>query len=278
MATKNESASTSMLLILLRMSFNAYYRAARFLKTCHNHASPAAAISAGFTGKSNEVRQRHTMNKNNLADRQGPVTQREIFFFWIPLAAMWLIMGIEQPLTSAFIARLADAKSNLAAYGLSYALTIIIESPSAAAVGYRRLWQGALIRHGRTVSVPVTMVLRISAIVIVLSSVIYKALFACVSANQHPGILGLDCHKQCRRGIIPSGTRGSAGGAGRNGPLLDGGSPSASVVNSNYVVTSVSRRRRLTHSSNTTTRFFLRSSGEQRSLPPPRGAAPCLPQ
>jgi hypothetical protein len=37
----------------------------------------------------------------------------------------------------------------------------LIMAPFAAAVGYRRLWQGALIRYGRTVAVPVTMISRL---------------------------------------------------------------------------------------------------------------------
>lgn len=37
----------------------------------------------------------------------------------------------------------------------------VIMAPFAAAVGYRRLWQGVLIRYGRTVAVPVTMISRL---------------------------------------------------------------------------------------------------------------------
>ena len=43
-----------------------------------------------------------------------------------------------------------------------------ILAPFSAAVGYRRLWQGVLIRHGKTWIVPVSMVIRIVAVAAVL--------------------------------------------------------------------------------------------------------------
>ena len=33
------------------------------------------------------------------------LTQRQIFWFWVPLAAMWLMMAIEQPSLTAVISR-----------------------------------------------------------------------------------------------------------------------------------------------------------------------------
>jgi len=150
----------------------------------------------------------------------GPITDGQILRFWLPLAAMWLVMGVEQPMLSAVIARLPDAKIHLAALGVAFSLALLVESPIlqmlsaatalasnrtryrqlvtlmnwaaivlttlhlvvaipsvfygitarilrvpmeivapahrmflimvpfAAAVGYRRLWQGALIRYG----------------------------------------------------------------------------------------------------------------------------------
>ena len=38
------------------------------------------------------------------------LTQKRIFLFWIPLAAMWLFMSSEQPGINAVIARMADCK------------------------------------------------------------------------------------------------------------------------------------------------------------------------
>ncbi len=52
-----------------------------------------------------------------------------IFRFWLPLALVWLMMGIEQPAIAAVIARLPEIKENLAAFGLTFALSLIIEGP-----------------------------------------------------------------------------------------------------------------------------------------------------
>lgn len=75
---------------------------------------------------------------------------RSIFFFWSPLAAQWVMMAAEGPFLAAVIARMGDAAFNLAAYGVSFAVAILVESPvimlmSAAtalvedAASYRRL-------------------------------------------------------------------------------------------------------------------------------------------
>lgn len=57
------------------------------------------------------------------------LTYRRIFFFWGPLALTWLIMAFEQPFLIAFIARLDEAKYNLAAFGVAGSFALIIESP-----------------------------------------------------------------------------------------------------------------------------------------------------
>jgi len=165
--------------------------------------------------------------------RETQLSQRRILIFWIPLAAMWLFMSVEQPGINAVIARLADAKINLAAYGISISLALIIESPIiqmltaatalsdsrhnyrklltfmngmaviltavhfilgfthlytlllrdvmdipaaiigpakssfmimlpwSATIGYRRLYQGILIRHGKTREITYTMFIRL---------------------------------------------------------------------------------------------------------------------
>jgi hypothetical protein len=54
---------------------------------------------------------------------------RAILFFWLPLAAQWLMMAVEGPFLAAVIARLLDPAFNLAAYGVAYALAILVESP-----------------------------------------------------------------------------------------------------------------------------------------------------
>jgi len=54
---------------------------------------------------------------------------RDIFLFWAPLAATWLMMATEGPFLAAVIARLGDPKFNLAAHGVAYAFGILVEAP-----------------------------------------------------------------------------------------------------------------------------------------------------
>ncbi len=161
------------------------------------------------------------------------LTPVKIFWFYLPLAAMWLTMGIEQPLVTALMARLPEPRENLASFGITFSLALIIESPIvmlltastalahhrknykrlllfthllvfgvtavhllvatrpvfwfvatriigappqivaagnrafwlmtpwSAAVAYRRLWEGVLIRFRKTAVIPVTMGLRL---------------------------------------------------------------------------------------------------------------------
>ncbi|MDX9902454.1 MAG: hypothetical protein RB288_00065 [Bacteroidales bacterium] len=57
------------------------------------------------------------------------LTYRRIFLFWSPLALTWLMMAVEQPFLIAFVARLAEAKINLAAFGIAGSFAMIIEAP-----------------------------------------------------------------------------------------------------------------------------------------------------
>lgn len=57
------------------------------------------------------------------------LTYKKILIFWLPLAATWLMMSVEGPFLAAIIARLQDAKFNLAAYGVAFSLALIIEAP-----------------------------------------------------------------------------------------------------------------------------------------------------
>ncbi len=170
-----------------------------------------------------------------MQTRPAILTQRYIFRFWLPLALMWLMMAIEQPVLTGAIARMEDAKLELAAFGVTFALALLIESPVimllaastalakgrqsyglllrfthllsgsvtilhavialtpiygflvgtvigapeelvepsrlaflfltpwSAAVAYRRLWQGVMIRYGLTDQVGLTTVLRLIA-------------------------------------------------------------------------------------------------------------------
>jgi hypothetical protein len=60
----------------------------------------------------------------------SPLSSHRIFHTWWPLAASWLLMGLELPVISAVIARLVNPEINLAAYGgVISPLALIIESP-----------------------------------------------------------------------------------------------------------------------------------------------------
>lgn len=60
---------------------------------------------------------------------KAPLTRRKIAAFWLPLFSTWLMMGMEGPFIAAVIARLTDAKFNLAAYGVAFSLGMLFESP-----------------------------------------------------------------------------------------------------------------------------------------------------
>jgi Na+-driven multidrug efflux pump len=49
--------------------------------------------------------------------------------FWLPLASTWLMMSLEGPFLAAIIARLGEPKINLAAYGVAFAVAILVEAP-----------------------------------------------------------------------------------------------------------------------------------------------------
>ncbi|MBR9978949.1 MAG: hypothetical protein KFH87_12760 [Bacteroidetes bacterium] len=65
---------------------------------------------------------------NTQASSQ-PVHARSIFLFWLPLMATWLMMSVEGPFLAAIIARLAEPKFNLAAYGVAFSFALIVEAP-----------------------------------------------------------------------------------------------------------------------------------------------------
>lgn len=61
---------------------------------------------------------------------QSQLSQRKIYQTWWPLAASWLLMGLELPILSAAVARLADPEIHLAAYGgVVFPVALLIESP-----------------------------------------------------------------------------------------------------------------------------------------------------
>ncbi len=59
----------------------------------------------------------------------SPVSQGTIARFWAPLAMTWLLMAVEGPFLTAIIARGPDPTPNLAAYGVAFAIAILVEAP-----------------------------------------------------------------------------------------------------------------------------------------------------
>ena len=71
----------------------------------------------------------------NSGPREGEpprasLTLRDIALAWWPLALSWGLMGVEQPVIGAVIARLADPTVQLAAYGgVVFPVALVIEAP-----------------------------------------------------------------------------------------------------------------------------------------------------
>ena len=59
-----------------------------------------------------------------------PLRTRHILAYWLPLAATWLMMAGEGPFIAAIIARLPEARFNLAAYGVAFSFALVAESPN----------------------------------------------------------------------------------------------------------------------------------------------------
>src|SRR5687768_7313663 len=60
----------------------------------------------------------------------APLDARRIVRLWWPLAASWLLMGVELPLVAAVMSRLDDPKVQLAAYGsVVFPVALVVEAP-----------------------------------------------------------------------------------------------------------------------------------------------------
>lgn len=59
----------------------------------------------------------------------GQLRSLTIVLFWLPLAATWLMMGLELPYVAAIVARMPQAAYSLAAFGVATSLAWLIESP-----------------------------------------------------------------------------------------------------------------------------------------------------
>jgi hypothetical protein len=75
----------------------------------------------------------------------APVDRRRILALWAPLAASWLLMGIEMPLFAAVVARLPDAEVHLAAFSAAvYPFALLIEAPIIMLLAASTAWVGDL--------------------------------------------------------------------------------------------------------------------------------------
>ena len=64
-----------------------------------------------------------------MKNTASELTNKKLLLFWLPLALSWVMMAIEGPFLASVIARLADSKINLAAYGVAFSIALIIEAP-----------------------------------------------------------------------------------------------------------------------------------------------------
>jgi len=59
-----------------------------------------------------------------------PISLKDVFWLWLPLAGSWLLMGIESPMLAAFLARMVSPEITLAAWGsLVYPISLVVEGP-----------------------------------------------------------------------------------------------------------------------------------------------------
>jgi len=64
-----------------------------------------------------------------MDQQEHKLTCWRVLVFWLPLAATWIMMSLEGPFLSAVIARMAEPKFNLAAYGVAFSFVLIFEAP-----------------------------------------------------------------------------------------------------------------------------------------------------
>ncbi len=57
------------------------------------------------------------------------MTYRKVLIFWLPLALAWLLMSMESAWIQTVISRKPDAETQLAAFGLMFSLSILLETP-----------------------------------------------------------------------------------------------------------------------------------------------------
>lgn len=62
--------------------------------------------------------------------RSGPLSAGGIYRTWWPLALSWFMITVEQPILAAIVARVAEPKVQLAAWGMAFFLVLVLAAPS----------------------------------------------------------------------------------------------------------------------------------------------------
>lgn len=71
----------------------------------------------------------HVDNLHLSNSVETPLTTKKIIKLWYPLLLTWMMMAFEGPFIAAVVARLENPKENLAAFGIAFALALIVEAP-----------------------------------------------------------------------------------------------------------------------------------------------------
>jgi len=120
-----------------------------------------------------------------------------IFATWWPLAGSWVLMGVELPLLSAVIARLADPKIHLAAFGgVVFPLSLLIEAPIimllAASTALSKNWASyVLLRRLMSQSAAVLTAIHVLIAFTPLYDVLVSTLLAVPEKIIEPARIGL---------------------------------------------------------------------------------------
>ncbi len=64
-----------------------------------------------------------------MSGSSPPVTKRAVLYFWLPLAFSWLLMTFEGLIIQSVISRKPESETQLAAFGLMFTLSVLIETP-----------------------------------------------------------------------------------------------------------------------------------------------------
>ena len=120
--------------------------------------TPAASVAADLPRAVGEGQSVSYIGAGRTAPKQ--LSMRQVLVAWAPLAASWLLMGLELSAVGAVMARLPDPTVSLAAYGgVVFPIALIIESPiimllaastalAVDAVSYRVIWRFMLVVAG----------------------------------------------------------------------------------------------------------------------------------